>query len=118
MFHHDDGPSPVTENPGERRIPGAVLRNVRRRLGLSREEMRTLLHLSLAAYARYEQRDAPPWMRYALVGVGVTCCRVPVDEMLKRVGLQSLEDTDSPLRRGPLADAIPPTEDASDASAN
>jgi len=78
----------VTEVPGELRIPGVVLRNVRRRLGLSREEIRNLLRLSLAAYARYEQRDAPPWMRYALVGIGVTCCSVPVDEMLRRVGLQ------------------------------
>jgi hypothetical protein len=43
-------------------------------------------------------------MRYALVGIGVNCCGVSVDEMLKRVGIRSLKDVEVTLQERLLAD--------------
>ena len=67
------------------RLPGHLLRAVRRSLGLSQDELREPLRVGPASLARYEQGDAPAWMRYALIGVGVIERGVPVDEMVRRV---------------------------------
>lgn len=70
---------------------GAALRAVRRSLGFSQGEVREHLRLGQASIARYEQRDAPAWMEYALIGVGVLERGVPVDEMVRRVAAEHEE---------------------------
>jgi predicted transcriptional regulator len=61
------------------------MRAVRRSLGLSQDALREPLRVGPASIARYEMGDAPAWMRYALIGVGVLERGVPVDEMVRRV---------------------------------
>lgn len=67
------------------RVPGTTLRAVRRSLGLSRDAIASRLGVSVTGYARYEQKDAPLWMRYVLIGVGMIDRGVPGDEMRRRV---------------------------------
>lgn len=69
----------------KRRVAGDVIRSVRRSLGYTREELRDYLRVGSASLARYELTDAPPWMSYALIGIGVLERGVPVDEMIRRV---------------------------------
>lgn len=64
------------------------MRAVRRSLGYSRDELRDSLRVGPASLARYELGDAPPWMAYALIGVGVLERGVPVDEMVRRVAAE------------------------------
>lgn len=70
------------------RVPGRIVRAVRRSLGLSQGELREPLRVGQASIARYEQGDAPAWMEYALIGVGVLERGVPVDEMVRRVAAE------------------------------
>lgn len=70
------------------RVPGRLVRAVRRSLGLSQGELREPLRVGQASIARYEQGDAPAWMEYALIGVGVLDRGVPVDEMVRRVAAE------------------------------
>lgn len=67
------------------RVSGQIVRDVRRSLGLSQGELREPLRVGHASLARYEQSNAPAWMQYALIGVGVLERGVPVDEMVRRV---------------------------------
>ncbi len=80
-------PSEASDSPPTRRarVPGQVMRDVRRSLGLSQAELREPLCVGQASIARYEKGDAPAWMEYALIGVGVLEHGVPVDEMVRRV---------------------------------
>ena len=78
------------------RLPGSLLRAVRRSLGLSQDELREPLRVGPASLARYEQGDAPAWMRYALIGVGVIERGVPVDEMVRRVASERNAEPDTP----------------------
>ena len=64
------------------------MRAVRRSLGLSQDQLRQSLSVGPASLARYELTDAPAWMRYALIGVGVLERGVPVDEMIRRVTVE------------------------------
>ena len=99
ITHAAPAASPDQPTPGEttlgsgtrrrhsekRRVPGAVIRAVRRSLGYTREELRQLLRVGSASLARYELTDAPPWMSYVLISIGVVERGVPVDEMIRRV---------------------------------
>lgn len=91
----DSGPTPSRTARADRvRVPGEVVRAVRRSLGYSRDELRKPLRVGPASLARYELGDAPPWMRYALIGVGVLERGVPVDEMVRRVAAESAAAAD------------------------
>lgn len=85
------------------RIPGDVVRAVRRSLGYTRAELLGPLRVGPASLARYELRDAPPWMRFALIGVGVLERGVPVDEMVRRFAAESAAAADG------VEPAAPPT---------
>lgn len=73
------------------RVPGQLIRAVRRSLGLSQGDLRAPLRVGHASIARYEKGDAPAWMEYALIGVGVLEHGVPVDEMVRRVAVQEVQ---------------------------
>lgn len=77
-----------TEPGTSPRFPGAALRAIRRGLGLNQASLCAILRIGPASLARYELRDAPAWMRHALIGVGVLEGGVPVDEMIRRVTVE------------------------------
>lgn len=87
-----DDPTPAARKrrprTEKRRVAGDVIRSVRRSLGYTREELRDYLRVGSASLARYELTDAPPWMSYALIGIGVLERGVPVDEMIRRVAAE------------------------------
>ena len=87
------------------RVAGEVIRAVRRSLGYSRDELRTPLRVGPASLARYELGDAPPWMQYALIGVGVLERGIPVDEMVRRVAAAETAAAEDPARGAALGPA-------------
>lgn len=73
---------------GAPRYAGDQLRRVRRSLdGMSQEELARHLGLGAQAIRRYEQEGAPGWMPFALIGLGIRVFEVPLQEMIRRVGL-------------------------------
>lgn len=109
----DTGSAPVEQKPappgrrrvGRARVSGDLIRAVRRSLGLSQGELREPLRVGHASLARYEQGDAPAWMQYALIGVGVLERGVPVDEMVRRVAASEAEGTKQNPRDSTLLEA-------------
>jgi transcriptional regulator with XRE-family HTH domain len=66
-----------------------VIRAFRARVGLSQEELSRALGLGQNAVYRYEQRGAPAWVRYALLGMAVCDFGVPVGEARRLVAMRT-----------------------------
>ena len=108
-------PAPVATvartRPERERVAGNVVRAVRRSLGYSRDELRDPLRVGPASLARYELADAPPWMTYALIGIGVLERGVPVDEMVRRVVVEE-QAAEASTPRGRAGTAVTPRRES------
>lgn len=89
-----EAPTPKRSRAPRVRVPGDVVRAVRCSLGYTRDDLLKPLRVGPASLARYELVDAPAWMRYALIGVGVLERGVPVDEMVRRFAAESAAAAD------------------------
>jgi len=57
--------------PIDRTFPAETLRAFRAWLGLSQEDVASILGISTRSVQAYEAQDGPEWMRYALLGWAV-----------------------------------------------